>query len=135
LEDPAVEAKFERLLNKRATIDFMSTVKWFLGTHFQWMAMPKLVQVHLSQTGFGSHLVKKNNIHLCNVTPNATPYRSGLPIDACPESDEDEKLPTFLKRKQKYQSIVGSIGWLVQSTRPDLALSHSFLSGYINKPS
>ncbi len=99
----------------------MGTVKWFLGTYFQWMATPELVQVHLRQTGFASHLVGENNIHLHNVTPDATPYCSGLPIDPCPESDKDKKLPTFLKQKQKYQSIVGSIGWLAQSTQPDIA--------------
>jgi hypothetical protein len=114
-----VEAKFECLLKERATVDFVGTIKWFLGTHFQWMVMLELVQVHLSQTGFASHLVKENNIHLCNVTPDATPYCSGLPINACPESDEDKKLPTFLKCKQKYQSIVGSLGWLAQSTQPN----------------
>ncbi len=43
--------------------------------------------------------------------------------------------PTFIKCKQKYQSIVGYIGWLVQTTRPDLAPSHWFLSAYSNKPS
>ena len=134
-EDPAVEAKFQRLLQAEATVDFMGTVEWFLGTHFQWMVTPDLVQVHLSQTGFASHLVESNNIHLRNITHDATPYRSGLPIDACPESDEDETSQTFLDRKKKYQSIVGSIGWLAQSTRPDLAPSHSFLSAYINKPS
>ena len=76
LEDPAVEAKFECLLNEHATVAFMGTVEWFLGTHFQWTAMSKPVQVHLSHTGFASHLTKKSNIHLCNVTPNATPHRS-----------------------------------------------------------
>ena len=134
-EDPAVEAKFERLLKQEATVDFMGTVEWFLGTHFQWLVTPDLVQVHLSQTGFASHLVEDNNIHLRNVTPDATPYRSGLPIDACPESNEYEMDPTFIERKKKYQSIVGSIGWLAQSTHPDITPSHSFLSAYINKPS
>jgi hypothetical protein len=98
------------------------------------MVTPKLVQVHLSQTRFASHLVKENNIYLCNVTPDATPYHSGLPINTCPESDKDETLPTFLEQKQKYQSIVRSICLLAQSTRPKLAPSHSFLSAYINKP-
>jgi hypothetical protein len=69
-----------------------------------------------------------------NVTPNATPYSFGLPISACPESDEDENSPTFIECKQKYQSIAGSIGWLAQSTHPDLAPSHPFLLAYINKP-
>jgi hypothetical protein len=133
--DPAVEAKFERFLKEQATVDFMGTVEWFLGTHFQWMVTPEFVQVHLSQTGFASHLVEENNIHLRNITPDATPYHSKLPIDACPESDEDKKSATFLERKRKYQSIVGSIGWLAQTTQPDLSPSHSFLSSYINKPS
>jgi hypothetical protein len=87
----------------------MGTVEWFLGMHFQWMVMPDLVQVHLSHTEFASYLVEENNVHLRHITPDATPYRSGLPIDACPESDK-EKSPTFLDRKKKYQSIVGSTG-------------------------
>ena len=53
---PAVEVKFKRLLKQQATVDYMGTVKWFLGTHFQWSVTPHLVQVHLSQTGFSSHL-------------------------------------------------------------------------------
>ena len=134
-DDPAVEATFERLLKQYSTVDFMGTVEWFLGTHFQWLVSPDVVKVHLSQTGFASHLVEETDVHLRNITPDATPYRSGLPIDACPESDEDELTPTFMDRKRKYQSIVGSIGWLAQSTRPDLAPSHSFLSAYCNKPS
>ncbi len=35
LEDPAVEAKFECLLKEYTTVDFMGTVKWFVGMHFQ----------------------------------------------------------------------------------------------------
>ncbi len=93
------------------------------------------MKVHLSQTGFASHLVKDNIIHHCNITPDATPYCSGLPINACPELDKDKDFPTFLDQRHNYQSIVGSIGWLAQSTCPDLAPSHSFLSAYNNKPS
>jgi hypothetical protein len=99
------------------------------------MVTPNLVQVHLSQTGFASHLVKDNNIYLRNIMPDATPYCLGLPIDACPESDEDKKCPTFIECKRMCQGIVGSIGWLAQSTHPDLAPSNSFLSACINKPS
>ncbi len=69
------------------------------------------------------------------MTPDVTPYCSGLPIDTIPESDKDVDSPMFQECKQKYQSIVGSIGWLAQSTHPDLAPSHSFLSAYSNKPS
>jgi hypothetical protein len=87
---------------------------------------PETVTVHLSQTGPAANLVKENNIHHCSITHDATPYRSGLPIDAIAESDEDKECPTFIECKQKCQSIAGSIGWLAQSTRPDLSLSHLF---------
>ena len=69
-----------------------------------------MVSVHLSQTGFSAHLVEANNAHTHNVTPDATPYRSGLPIDACPESDEADNCPALLERWQKYQRVVGLIG-------------------------
>jgi hypothetical protein len=133
--DSAIETKFQGLLKQHIKVDFMGTVEWFLCTHFQWSMTPAVVKVHLSQTRFVSHLVEENNIHHCNITPDATPYWSGLPIDACPESDEDEESPGFLECIRKYQSIVGSIGWLAQSTRPNLAPLHSFLLAYNNKPS
>jgi hypothetical protein len=113
----------------------MGTVEWFLGTHFQWMITPEIVTVHLSQIGFAANLVKENNIHHHSIAHNATPYHSGLPIDAIAESDEDKECPTFIEHKQKHQSIVGSVGWLAQSTGPDLSPSHLFLSAYCNKPS
>ncbi len=80
------------------------------------------------------HLVKDNNAHTLNITPDATPYCSGLPIDACPESDKVDDCPALIECKRRYQSIVGSIGWLAQSTRLDLAATHSFLLAYNNKP-
>jgi hypothetical protein len=101
LADPAVEAKFEGLLQQYSTVHYMGTVEWFLGTHFQWLVNPGGVKVHLSQTGFASHLVEENDIHLRHITPDTTPYPSGLPFDACPESDEDETNPTFLEKKME----------------------------------
>ncbi len=51
----------------------------------------------------------------------------GLPINAIPESDKDEDSPMFQEHKHKYQSVVGSIDWLVQSTHADLAQLHFLL--------
>ncbi len=113
----------------------MDNADWFLGTHFQWSNTDDKVSVHLGQTGFAVHLVKDNNVHTRNITPDATPYRSSLPINACPETDKANDCPALIERKRRYQSFVGSIGWLAQSTRPDLAPTHSFLSAYNNKPS
>jgi hypothetical protein len=84
-EDLEVEHCFEQLLTASVTVEFMGNVDWFLGTHFQWSCSNGAVCVHLSQTGFASHLVEDNNVHTCNTTPDATPYRLGLPINACPK--------------------------------------------------
>ncbi len=113
----------------------MGSVKWFLGMHFKWLATKDIVLVHLSQTSFATHLVKDNNIHTRNITLDATPYCSSLPINAIPESNEPNGCPALIKRKCKYQSVVGLIRWLAQSTCSNLSPMHSFLSAYCNKPS
>lgn len=133
--DPDVKCKFQLLLKKYVTVNFMGPIEWFLGQHFQWKITSNEVHVHLSQTGFASHLVEDNNIHLCSITSDATPYRSGLAVHAITDSDEDKESPTFIKHKHKYQSIVGLIGWLAQTTCLNLAPSHFLLSSYSNKPS
>jgi hypothetical protein len=92
------------------------------------------VSIHLSQTGFATHIVKENSVRKRNITPDVTPYCFGLTIDAIPESYEEDKDPTLLECQRKYQSIVGSIGWLAHSTHPNLTASHSFLAAYSNKP-
>jgi hypothetical protein len=66
----------------------------------------EIVTVHLSQTGFAANLVEENNIHHCSITHDATPYRSGLPIDAIAESNEDKECPTFIKRKQNTKALL-----------------------------
>ena len=48
---------------------------------------------------------------------------------------DDDNSPAQLCRTAAYQSLIGSIGWLSSSTRPDLSAFHSFLASYSNKPS
>ena len=134
-EDPAVEDLFCRLLAQRCKVDFMGIVNWFLGIHFSWRITPSSTTVHLSQAGFATNLVESFSLQDRNQTPTATPYRSGVPIDSIAESSEDVESPALKRRKEAYQSLVGSIGWLAHSTRPDLITAHSFLAAYSNKPS
>jgi hypothetical protein len=116
LEGPKIKRHFNFSLSLFITVDFMGTVEWFLGTYFQLNKLDNKVSVHLSQTGFVAHLVEDKNTHLCNITPDTTLYYSGLPIDAIPESDNDNNSPAFIECKRKYQSVVGSIGLLASST-------------------
>ena len=133
--DDAVEKKFERLLAKSLAVDFMGPVEWFLGIHCQWKSTPSAVSCHMNQAAFAANLVEQFDQHHKSPTPTATPYRSGMPIDAIADSTEDDDCPALIKRKQKYQSVIGSIGWLANSTRPNLAPVHSFLSSCNNRPS
>jgi hypothetical protein len=103
-EDPEAERRIKQLLEDLITVEFMGTIDWFLGTHFQWLYSNDAVSVHLSQTSFTAHLVEFNNAHSKNITPDATPYRSGLPIDAIPDSDEVNNCPALIIRKQYYQN-------------------------------
>ncbi len=67
--------------------------------------------------------------------PNATPYWSGIPMDAFAPLLEDKDFPALKQCKDAYQSLIGSIGWLAHSTHADLSTVHSILSAYSNKPS
>jgi hypothetical protein len=134
LPDPAVKKLFCHLLAERCKVDFMGIVEWFLGIHFSWRMTSSTVAVHLNQSGFATNLVESFAQQGCDVTPMATPYQSGIPIDSIMPSIDADDSPTQLWQKEAYQSLIGSIGWLSSSTRPDITAAHSFLSSYTNKP-
>jgi hypothetical protein len=113
----------------------MGMVEWFLGIHFAWRITSDSISVHLNQLGFAANLVKSFFQESCNVTPTATPYRSGVPIDSIAPSTDDDDSPAQLQRTAAYQSLIGSIGWLSNSTHPDHSAVHSSLASYSNKPS
>jgi hypothetical protein len=133
-EDPAVEALFERLLRERVKVDFMGLVECFLGVHFSWQITKSSVDVHMNQSDFATNLVKQFCRDEWEPTPDATPYRSGVPIDSIAPSKDADDSPAQ-RRTETYQSLVGSIGWLAGATRPDIAPVHSFLASYSSKPS
>jgi hypothetical protein len=81
-EDPKVESLFCCLLAKWYKVDFMGIVNWFLDVHFSWRITPSSVFVHLSQSRFTSNLVETFSMQNKSQTPTATPYWSGIPIDA-----------------------------------------------------
>jgi hypothetical protein len=133
-EDMNVEALFCCLLSERCKVDFMGIVEWFLGVCFSWRITPDSVTIHFNQSGFAATVVESFFWESRDPTPTATPYRSGIPINAiAPLTDADDS-PAQIRRKEAYQSLIGSIGGLSMSTHPDLSAVHSFLSSYSNKP-
>ena len=51
------------------------------------------VDVHMKQSGFSCNLVENVDLQHHGQTPNATPYRLGIPIGAITVADADDKLP------------------------------------------
>ena len=122
-------------MSRLIKVEFMGVVKWFLGTHFAWRHNNKETAVHLDQAGFSRNLVERFNMQDRNINSNSTPYHSGHLIDSIKQTDPDDHTPDQENRTHAYQSLVGSIGWLTQITRPDLGAVHSFLSSYTKCPS
>ena len=47
---------------------------------------------------------------------------------------DDSGKPLDENEKQKYQSIIGSLNWLMHGTRPDIAFTVSMLSKFLSAP-
>jgi hypothetical protein len=133
-KDKAHEQAFQSELAKHIAVDWMGNVDFFLGTAFTWTQLDDgNISVHLSQATFTEHLAHRFSVDTMNKTPNMTPYRSGLPIDSIQPSTPDD--PDLARRRKVYQSIVGSINWLANNTRPDFAPVLTFLASYMQLPS
>ena len=50
--------KFQAILSRLLTVDFMGIVEWFLGIHFSWRLSEGEVDVHMNQSGFARNLVE-----------------------------------------------------------------------------
>jgi len=131
----SVEQRFEHILRSQVKVTFMGPTSWFLGTQFTWVDHPDgHLSVHLTQVAYAQNLVERYQQHNTTFNSQATPYRSGLPIDSIAPTSDPEDDPTFLRRRQQYQSIVGSLNWLATTTRPDISPVTSFLAAHTNKP-
>eukprot|EP00984_Skeletonema_dohrnii_P019485 scaffold9319_cov84-Skeletonema_dohrnii-CCMP3373.AAC.1 len=134
-ESDEVERRFERLLASKIKVDFMGTVNWFIGSHFEWADHADgALSVHISQSAYAQHLVERYKLDSSNYNPHATPYRSGCPIDSIPPANIDELDKWFVQRRDNYRSLIGGLTWLATNTRPDLAPVVSFLASYNSCP-
>ena len=71
---------------------------------------------------------------LQDANPASTPYRSGHPVDSVPHNDSITNQER-LKLSSELRSMVGSLLWLSQGTRPDLSTIVSMLAQYQANPS
>jgi len=132
--DKEVEKEFERRLKEKTNVDFMGNVSHFLGLRFQWRKQPNShLKVHLSQEAFADTLIEQAGLSHFATTTTKTPYRSGYPVDMITK-DNELSLHQKAAIKAQYQSMVGSLLWLSQGTRPDLSTITNMLARHQNDP-
>jgi hypothetical protein len=122
-----VERKFESLLSTIGSVDFMGQVSLFLGIEFTWVHHEDgHLSVSLTQQSFLETLIDFMGLKPASILTFTTPYRLGYPIDSVihtPMNPHDRDV-----LRLTYQSLVGSLNWLVHTTRPDLATVVSLLA-------
>jgi len=128
-----VEKEFKKRLKAATNVDFMGPVTHFLGLKFQWRQTKTMLKVHISQEAFADTLIQKAGLTRFSSTTTKTPYRSGYPVDKIPP---DPTLTTQQKQaiEAQYRSLVGSLLWVSQGTRPDLSTITNMLAKHQNNP-
>ena len=84
-EDTSIEQRFERLLASKLRVEFMGTLNWFLGTHFEWSShQDGALSCHLSREAYAQNNAERYRLADINFNPLATPYQMVCPINATP---------------------------------------------------
>jgi hypothetical protein len=131
-ESSEVEKHFEKQFSEKTTVDFMGEATHFLGIKIQQQQTESTLTIHLSQPAFTEQLLTGPHLNP-NCNPVPTPYRSGLPVDAVPTVHLPHQDKQLLIAKMR--SIIGSLIWLSQATRPDISTITNMLAKYQANPS
>lgn len=86
--------------------------------------------ISLSQRAYTKHILKRFGMEACN--PKRTPLSPGLSLSAStvPLSPTDQH---FMQDKP-YREVLGSIMYLMITTRPDLGFAVNILSSFASNP-
>ena len=99
----------------------LGPLSWFLGMQF----ILKDDVISINQSLYVKNILSRFNLDMC--TPIAEPMDSSVYTMLDQESEYFEN-PTL------YQEIVGSLLYLMTSTRPDICYATTLLSRFMNKP-
>ena len=132
-QDKTVEKEFEKRIKANTNVDFMGNVTHFLGMRFQWRKDDTHLKVHLSQEAFSDTLIEQAGLSHFSASTKKTPYRSGYPVDMI-EPDTTLSPSQRASIQAQYRSLVGSLLWLSQGTRPDLSTITNMLAQHQYNP-
>ena len=121
-------SELKKLLHAKYEMTDLGPIRQFLGLEIERDRKNRILYVH--QSRYIHNLLATYGLSECNGhwTPQPTSNRlRRLDTDTGNALDENGK--------QKYQSIVGSLNWLMLGTRPDIAFTVSMLSKFLSAPS
>lgn len=121
-ENDVTRFKLE-IANKFKTTD-KGQLKFCLNMYIEWSKDRKCMKI--SQRNFVSNLLEQYNMNNCK--PNATPVAKSTIFKGAEPSE-------VIKQVTDFQSLVGSLLYLANCTRPDIAFAVSKLCQYISAPS
>jgi len=115
------------LLHAEYKMTDLGPIRQFLGLEIERDGENRILYVH--QSRYIHNVLATFALSECNGhwTPQPTSNRLRQLNDIGKPLDENGK--------QKYQSIIGSLNWLMQGTRPDIAFTVSMLSKFLSAPS
>ena len=130
-QSSTVETEFERRLSREidGKITFMGDVQHFLGIKFTTNRDERNnLSIFMSQSSFIETI--SGIFQISPSRPALTPYRSGLPVDKIPDGLPPYDPENILTLRR----MVGSLMWLAQATRPDIATITNMLASYQTVP-
>ncbi|MBW0573189.1 hypothetical protein O181_112904 [Austropuccinia psidii MF-1] len=83
----------------------------------------------MTQTHYIEELLRKYNMEDCKIS--LTPMQSNIKLELVTKAEDDE----FKSLNLDYRSAIGSLNYLSQCTRPDIAYSVGHLSQFLEKTS
>lgn len=117
---------FKNLISEKFEMEDLGEVPDILGMSIHQNRATRTVTIY--QSTYIDNLLKSYNMQDCK--PVATSLEPGTHLVAA----TDEELADFAASGHNYRRAVGSLNYLVQCTRPDLAFTCSQLSQYLDKP-
>ena len=111
-------------IEERFKMKNLGNLKYGLGIQFK----VEDGNVKLYQTKYIEDCLKKFNLEA--IHPVRTPMVVDEPLSKVNLDEEDLSM---LPDKYPYRAMVGTLGWLANTTRPDIAYAHSVLSRYVQK--
>ena len=122
------DTTFKSEIKKRFIISDHLRLCWFLGMKVEFGTAG---EISLSQEQYICDLLLKFEMESCKPIGSPGPEKVGLTREDCPAENTPEAREM---RGNDYRGLIGSLNYLVTTTRPDVAFISHMLSSFLENP-